>query len=87
MIEARQRPRLTERQSVWLRPLGVVPSDWLEGIIVGVRKPWLRKCQLRIAFLAPFPYESFKAMVYGPEDLHDVAVRESPEHEQDHFWK
>jgi len=87
MVEASCLPSRMERQSVWLRPLGVSPSDWTEGIIVSVRKPLFRKCQVRIAFLAPFPYESFKTLVYGPEHLRETAGPQLPEHEQDHFWR
>jgi len=87
MVESSHLPRRMERQSVWVRPLGVAPSDWAEGIIVSVRKPLFGKSQVRVAFLAPFPYESFKGLVYGPENRRELADSASPEHEQDHFWK
>jgi hypothetical protein len=76
-----------EQQSVWLRALGVSSSDWTEGMIVSVRKPWLRNCRVRIQFLAPFPYESFKTLVYGTDYLRDIADTGTPEHEKDHLWK
>jgi hypothetical protein len=87
MVESRRRPPQVDRQSVWLRLIGVSPSDWPEGIIVSVRKPLFRSCQIRIGFVAPFPYESFKTLVFGPDHLHDMADRDRPEHETDHFWK
>jgi len=76
-----------ERQSVWLRPAGLPQSDWPEGVIVSARKPFFRSWQIRIGFLAPVPYESFKTLVFGPDQLEDIADRERPEYEKDHFWK
>jgi hypothetical protein len=87
MVESRPLPRRMARQSVWFRTLGVSPSDWTEGIIVAIRKPLFRKWQIRISFLAPFPYESFRSLVFGPDQLGETARRESLEHETDHFWK
>jgi hypothetical protein len=87
MVELRRLPRRMERQPVWLRPRGFSPGESPEGIIVSVRKPLFRRCQVRIGFLAPFPYESFKTLVFGPDHLHEIAGCELPEHEMDHFWK
>jgi hypothetical protein len=87
MIESRRLPLRLVRKSVWLRAVGVSPSDWLEGIVVSGRKPIFRNCQLRIRFLAPFPYESFKTLVFVPDSDGTIAVPDTPEHEKNHFWK
>jgi hypothetical protein len=85
MVEARRLPTGMERRSVWVRPAGVTTGESSEGIIISVRKPFFRNCRVGIAFLAPFPYEAFKALVYGPDQ--EIADRELPEHEKDWFWK
>ena len=87
LVESRPLPGRMEQQSVWFRALNVSPGDWTEGIIVAVRKPWFRKWQIRISFLAPFPYDSFRSLVFGPDHLREIAERDSPEHEKDHFWR
>jgi hypothetical protein len=87
MIKTRRLPGPKEGQSVWLLPRGLSPSDWAEGIIVSIRKPLLRECQVRIKLLAPFPYESFKTLVHGPDHVRKIDRLEAPEHEQDHFWR
>jgi hypothetical protein len=87
MVESRSLPKGMQQQSVWFRTLGVSPSAWTEGIIVAVRKPLFRKCQIRIRFRAPFPYESFRTLVFGPDRLCENANREFAEHEKDHFWR
>jgi hypothetical protein len=87
LVESWRFPPERERQPVWVCPLDVSPRDWAEGVVISARKPLLRKCQLRIRFVAPFPYESFKTLVYGPGHLLEVARDETPEHERDEFWK
>jgi hypothetical protein len=87
MVESRSFPRRMKQRSVWFRPLGDPPVDWTEGVIVAARKPWFRKWRIRISFLAPFPYESFRSLVFGPAHLRENADRESPEHEKDHYWR
>jgi hypothetical protein len=87
LIKARRLAGVKEGQSIWLLPRGLAPGDWAEGIIVSIRKPWLRECQVRIKLMAPFPYESFKTLVYGPDHIRENDRLDAPEHEQDHFWK
>ena len=87
MVESYRFSSRMERQSVLLRPLGVSASDWIEGIVVSVRKPLFRKCQIRIRFLASFPYNSFKTLVFGPDRSGELAGPEPLEHEKDHFWR
>jgi hypothetical protein len=87
LVESRALPNLREQQKVWLRPLGVSPSDWTEGTIVAIRKPLFRRCQIRISFLADLPYGSFKSLVFGAEHPREAAARNAPEHETDHLWR
>jgi hypothetical protein len=87
MVKSRSFPRRMKQRSIWFRPPGDSPVDWTEGIIVAVHKPWFREWQIRINFLAPFPYESFRSLVFGPAHLGEAAERESPEYERDHFWR
>ncbi len=87
LVESCAAPNLKEHQSVWLHPLGVSTSDWTEGIIVDIRKPLFRRCQIRMRFSTDLPYESFKPLAFGVESAGETAVREAPEHEQDDFWR
>jgi hypothetical protein len=87
MVELLRGPSWKERQSVWLRPPGVGPDDWTEGIIVAVRKPFLRPCRVRISFLAELPYELYKALAFGAGRPRAAAGSAAPEHEKDHFWR
>ncbi len=87
LVESRSLPRQVEQPSVWFRPPSVSRDDWTAGIIVAARKPLFRKWQVRIDFLAPFPHESFRSLVFGPDHPRVILERESPEHEKDHFWR
>jgi hypothetical protein len=87
MVESRRLPNVKEQQKVWLRPVGVSPSDWTEGIIVAIRRPLFRQCQIRISFLADISYASFKPLVFGADHLREAAAPEAREHEKDHLWK
>jgi hypothetical protein len=56
--------------SVWFTPPHVstsTPNEWLEARVVDARKRLLGPRQVRIAFRQTFPYEDFKAVVYGPQ--------------------
>jgi hypothetical protein len=87
MIKSRRIPSRIERQPVLLRPGGPESSAWVEGMIVSVRKMMFRDCQIRIGFLAPFPYELFKTLVFGPDHCRELAPPVEIEHEQDGFWR
>jgi hypothetical protein len=87
MVESRTLPKLKEQQKVWLRPAGVSPSDWTEGIVVAIRKPMFRPCQIRIQFLVDLPYDSFKPLVFGEGRQCRPADPDAPEHEKDHYWR
>jgi hypothetical protein len=87
LVEAPQHPRRAEQQAVWLRPLAVAPSEWIQGVVVSIHKPLFKRCRIRLSFLAPFPYDSYKALVYGADLPRDPLKEQTPEHEQDHHWK
>jgi len=87
MVESRQLVGRAERQPVWMRALAVEPAEWTEAVVVRVKKPLFRRCQVRLRFLAPFPFESFKMLVYGPDQGGVSETEETPEHERDKFWR
>ncbi len=76
-----------EGQPVWLCPLELPTAVWTEGVVLSVRKPLVQLWQIRIAFLAEFPYDLFKELVFGREHLRDVSRGPAPDHEQDHYWR
>jgi hypothetical protein len=79
--------KLATGQSVWIRPHKASPAAWKEARVIAVRKPFFGKCKVRISFLVPFEYETFKQLVYGPDYLSNVPQGEAMEHEKDEFWK
>jgi hypothetical protein len=87
LVETRALPGVKEQQKVWLRPLGVSPGDWTEGVLVAARKPFFRPCQVRIRFLNDLPYESFKPLVFGVDKHRPSPAGDRPEHEQDRIWR
>ncbi len=88
MLELQRLPARTLLQPVWVRSHAATSREWDEGIVLFVRKPFIRRCRIRIAFRVAFPYQSFKTLVYGTEDL-DGSIRDgaAPPHERDHYWK
>ena len=86
-VASQRHPGVKEGQSVWLHPQGLSPDSWTEGIVVSIRKPFLRECQVRIKLLTPFPYDWFKMLVHGADHVRVVRRVETPEHETDQFWK
>jgi hypothetical protein len=54
-------------QSVWFCPPGTTPSDWIEARLVEAKGSVLGPRVVRLAFRSPFPYETFKHVVYGPD--------------------
>jgi hypothetical protein len=60
-------------QAVWFRPPGVSAEDeWIEVKLVGTKKRLFGSREARIAFRKVFPYEVFKAVVYGPDAFRSV---------------
>ncbi len=86
-LESRSVPTLMEQQPVWLRIHDLSQGDWTEGIFVSGWKPWFRNRRIRIRFVSPLPYEAFQHLLFGRDFLHEIAAREIPEHDRDHFWR
>jgi hypothetical protein len=90
LLELKRVPARTARQSAWVRSLAASSEEWTEGVVISVRKPFLKRCRVRFAFRSSFPYQSFKKLVYGTEEL-DGKIQgiqdEAPPHERDHYWK
>jgi hypothetical protein len=47
----------------------------------------MKRCRICIAFRDSFPYQSFKKLVCGSENLHAPHRHDAAPHEQDHYWK
>lgn len=80
------RPRARLGDPIWFGLAGSDPADWLEGILIDAKKPFLQECTIRIKFLDPLPYAMYKYLVYGPqhEEARKNQVREC---ETDQFWR
>jgi hypothetical protein len=87
LIELPRTPKPGKGQPAWICPLGLSPTQWIEGAVASVRKPFLKNCRVGIAFRAQVTFESFKTLIYGSGHLFDDAADRGPEHERDHFWK
>jgi hypothetical protein len=70
-------------QSVWFCPPGTTPSEWIEAKLIEATRCLLGPRTVRIAFYAPFAYETFKNVVYGPESMrgHATAGSKAPRRE------
>lgn len=59
--------------AVWFCPPGVSTSEeWIEVKMIDVRKKLFGPREARVAFRKIFPYEIFKAVVYGPDSFQIV---------------
>jgi hypothetical protein len=83
---SRQLPTARPGEPIWFGLAGSHPAERIKGILVDARKPFLRKCSIRIKFLTPLPYATFKYLVYGPQAGHPKKP-ELREYETDQFWK
>jgi hypothetical protein len=54
---------------VWFCPPGTTPSEWIEAKLIESRRRLFGPRVVRLAFRDPFPYETFKSVVYGPDAL------------------
>jgi hypothetical protein len=55
--------------AVYFCPPGTMPSDWIEAKLIEAKRRLFGPRVVRIAFSRPFPYETFKHVVYGPDAL------------------
>src|SRR5262249_5759502 len=60
LAKSRGYPAPKRGESIWFKAPGSGCDDWVEGVLIEARKPFLGKCSIRIKFLAPLPYSSFK---------------------------
>jgi hypothetical protein len=76
-----------KEQSVWFCPPGTTPSEWIEAKLIESKRRLFGPRVVRIAFRNPFPYETFKHVVYGPDALGGPLPSEAcvPEGERD-YW-
>ena len=86
LVKSRRNPRLRPGERVWLKVLGQVSNPVIDGIVVSAVKPLLGNCAIRIRFLAPLSYQTFKMLVYGKEGV-DLNLRDRPQFENDQFWR
>ena len=86
MVKSRRGPRVQPGERVWLKALGNITTPVIDGIVVSAVKPFLGKCSIRIRFLAPLPYQTFKMLVYGSEGI-DMNLRDRPDYENDQYWR
>src|SRR4051794_28031876 len=73
--------------AVWFCPPGTTPSEWIEAKLVEAKRRLFGPRVVRIAFSRPFPYETFKHVVYGPDALGGQISTSDwvPESERD-YW-
>ncbi len=86
LVKTRHNPHTQKDDRVWLKVPGEIGSPVMEGAVVSAVKPFLARCEIRIRFLEPLTYQTFKRLVYGEEGL-DLNHRERPAHEHDQFWR
>jgi hypothetical protein len=87
LLELPRIPQRTERQPIWFRSAADPNETWVEGVVLSIRKSFMKPCRMRIVFNDSFPYELFKKLVYGAEDRYAPVPIDTPPHEQDHYWK
>jgi hypothetical protein len=75
-----------EGETVWFCPPGTTPSEWIEAKLVESRRRLLGPRVVRIEFRNPFPYETFKRLVYGPDALSGKTVAEPAPESQRDYW-
>ena len=86
LVKSRRDPRARPGEKVWLKALGDITTPEIGGIVVSAVKPFLGKRSIRIRFLAPLPYQTFKMLVYGSEGI-DMNLRDRPDYERDQYWR
>jgi hypothetical protein len=86
LAKSRTIPTPHRGDSIWFGLAGSAPTERIEGILIDARKPFLRECSIRIKFLTPLPYATFRYLVYGPQNARPTRG-ELLEYETDQFWK
>jgi hypothetical protein len=86
LVKSRRCLRMQPGERVWLKAAGDIATPVIDGIMVLAVKPFFGKCSIRIQFLAPLPFQTFKMLVYGTEEI-DMDLGDRPIHETDQFWR
>jgi hypothetical protein len=90
LLRSRRDHGLQPGERVWLKAMGSITTPVMDGIVVSAVKPFLGYCSIRVRFVAPLSYHTFKMLVYGTEgiDANDNS-RSCPaqEQEQDQIWR
>jgi hypothetical protein len=86
LVKCAKRPLSKTSDHIWFKVPGVVSSDWVEGILIEAKKPFLSDCSIRIKFLGPLSYAMFKYLIYGP-DPEWVQRDEAFEQEMNQVWR
>ncbi len=86
LAKSRRGPRVQPGERVWLKSFGNSTTPVIDGIVVSAVKPFLGKCSIRIRFLAPLSYQTFKMLVCGSEGI-DMNLRDRPDYENDQYWR
>jgi hypothetical protein len=60
-------------QPVRFCPPGTTPSDWIEAELIESKRRLLGPRMVRLSFRNPFPYETFKNVVYGSAKVGGLA--------------
>jgi hypothetical protein len=86
LVRSGRGPRVQPGEKVWLKALGDITSPVIDGIVISAVRPFLGKCTIRIRFLAPLSFQTFKMLVYGTEGI-DMNLKDRPDYENDQFWR
>lgn len=75
-------------EPIWFKAPSIDPFHWIAGTLVSTGGSLLGKRIIRIRFLAPLPYDTFKFLVYGPDCDREPPRRSSiPSYESDNLWR
>jgi hypothetical protein len=86
LVKCAKRPLPERSDFIWFKVPDVASSEWIEGILIEAKKPFLSDCSIRIKFLESLSYATFKHLIYGP-DPEWVQRDEAFEQEMDQVWK
>jgi hypothetical protein len=85
LLECRRGPGNIPGLQLLLKCPGISFPDGIEGVLVGARHTIFRSRPVRMRFLNPLPFVSFKILVYGPDQ--EVPTPNVQEHEWDIYWR
>jgi hypothetical protein len=86
LAKSRSSPKARPGDTIWFGLAGSHPAERTEGILIEARRVFLGGYSIRVKFLTPLPYATFKHLVYGPQGpgQRPGVYREC---ETDKFWK